>query len=105
MDDAENLDLVASHVVNGAFWNMGENCSATSRLIVHESIKDALLEKIVAHVREWPVGDPLNPLNRIGALVSEGHYNKVCSYLDRAQKEGCHLVLGGQSRWFHRIFA
>ncbi|WP_122562825.1 aldehyde dehydrogenase family protein, partial [Pseudomonas viridiflava] len=37
MDDAEDLDLVAEHVVNGAFWNMGENCSATSRLLVHES--------------------------------------------------------------------
>ena len=47
--DVEDLDLVAGHVVNGAFWNMGENCSATSRLIVQASIKDALLERIAAH--------------------------------------------------------
>ncbi|MGI9394241.1 MAG: aldehyde dehydrogenase family protein, partial [Boseongicola sp.] len=42
MDDAENLDRVASHIVNGAFWNMGENCSASSRLIVHKSVKTEL---------------------------------------------------------------
>ena len=98
LDDAENLDHVASHVVNGAFWNMGENCSAISRLIVHESVKEDLLEKILAHVREWPVGDPLNPLNRIGALVSPGHYQKVCSYLDRAQDSDCQLILGGKTQ-------
>ncbi len=43
MDDVEDIDLVAQHVVNGAFWNMGENCSASSRLIVHSDIKDELL--------------------------------------------------------------
>jgi 4-(gamma-glutamylamino)butanal dehydrogenase len=42
-DDAEDLDLVAEQVVLGAFWNMGENCSATSRLIVHDKVKDELL--------------------------------------------------------------
>ncbi|OWK22839.1 hypothetical protein AJ87_46285 [Rhizobium yanglingense] len=39
LDDAEDLDLVAEQVVNGAFWNMGENCSATSRLIVHARVR------------------------------------------------------------------
>ena len=47
-DDAEDLDLVAEQVVLGAFWNMGENCSATSRLIVHASVKDELLGRIAA---------------------------------------------------------
>ncbi|MEM9342368.1 MAG: aldehyde dehydrogenase [Pseudomonadota bacterium] len=81
LDDAENLDVVASHVVNGAFWNMGENCSATSRLIVQDGIKDALLDRILAHAREWTIGDPLDPEHRIGALVSKEHFDKVSSYL------------------------
>lgn len=81
LDDAENLDRVAAHVVNGAFWNMGENCSASSRLIVQKGVKDRLLERIAAHVREWPMGDPLDPENRVGALVSKAHFDKVCSYL------------------------
>ena len=81
LEDAENLDIVAAHVVNGAFWNMGENCSATSRLIVHETVKDALLDRIVAHAREWTLGDPLDPEHRVGALVSKAHFDKVCGYL------------------------
>ncbi len=97
MDDAENLDRVAAHVVNGAFWNMGENCSAASRLIVHEAVRDHLLDKVLAHAREWPVGDPLDPQNRVGALVSEEHFGKVCSYVDQAKTAGLEVLLGGQS--------
>lgn len=82
MDDAENLDRVAQHLVNGAFWNMGENCSATSRLIVHKDVKTELLARIEHHAREWIVGDPLNPEVRVGALVSPQHFAKVSSYLD-----------------------
>ena len=93
MDDAENLDNVAAHVVNGAFWNMGENCSATSRLIVHEDVKDALLDRILAHAREWPLGDPLDPENRVGALVSKAHFDKVCTYLNQGEK----VHLGGEA--------
>lgn len=87
LEDAENLDRVASHVVNGAFWNMGENCSAASRLIVHENVRDALVERIIAHVREWRVGNPLDPENRIGALVSKEHFDKVVAYLKDACAE------------------
>ena len=93
MDDAENLDRVAAHIVNGAFWNMGENCSASSRLIVHKAVKKPLLERIAHHVKEWNVGDPLDPETRVGALVSKVHYDKVCSYLDRAEK----VIVGGKT--------
>jgi len=93
LDDAENLDRVAAHVVNGAFWNMGENCSASSRLIVQKGVKDALLDRIKAHAREWPMGDPLDPQNRVGALVSAAHFDKVRSYLGKGPK----VVMGGRA--------
>ena len=93
LDDAENLDRVAAHVVNGAFWNMGENCSAASRLIVQKGVKDALLKRILAHAREWPMGDPLNPVNRVGALVSKAHFDKVSAYLGKGPK----VLLGGKA--------
>ncbi len=48
MPDIVDIDAVAAHIVNGALWNMGENCSAISRLIVHRDIKAALLDKIKA---------------------------------------------------------
>lgn len=94
LDDAENLDRVAAHLVNGAFWNMGENCSASSRLIVQRGVKDELLKRMVAHAREWPMGDPLDPANRVGALVSKAHFDKVCSYLEKGQT----VVLGGKAK-------
>ncbi|MFO1173669.1 MAG: aldehyde dehydrogenase [Paracoccaceae bacterium] len=93
LDDAENLDRVAAHVVNGAFWNMGENCSASSRLIVQKGVKDALLKRILAHAREWPMGDPLDPVNRVGALVSKAHFDKVSSFLGKGPK----VLLGGKA--------
>lgn len=93
LDDAEDLDAVAAHVVNGAFWNMGQNCSAASRLIVQAGVKERLLEKVKAHAREWVVGDPLNPEVRVGALVSKAHFAKVSGYLKAAKGEK--LVMGG----------
>lgn len=79
--DAENLDHVAEHVVNAAFWNMGENCSAASRLIVHRDVRDALMGHINARLRDWKTGDPLNPETHLGALIDEGHCAKVRSFL------------------------
>jgi gamma-glutamyl-gamma-aminobutyraldehyde dehydrogenase len=89
--DAEDLDLVAGHVVNGAFWNMGENCSAASRLIVDEKVKAPLMQRLLAHAREWRMGDPLDPANHLGALVDRTHYEKVCGWLDK----GTPLIGGG----------
>ncbi|WP_101067186.1 aldehyde dehydrogenase [Roseovarius salinarum] len=81
LKDAENLDHVAGHVVGAAFWNMGENCSANSRLIVHEAVKAPLLERILARLRDWRTGDPLDPANHLGALVDPAHCEKVQAYL------------------------
>ncbi|MGB1249676.1 MAG: aldehyde dehydrogenase [Candidatus Promineifilaceae bacterium] len=97
LSDAEELDLIAEHVVNGAFWNMGENCSASSRLIVHEKVKDALLKRVIVRSREWRLGDPLNPANQLGAMVDGEHFAKVCGYLDKGKAEGAKLILGGST--------
>ncbi len=97
LEDAEDLDLVAGHVVNAAFWNMGENCSANSRLIVHEKIKPELMARISAHLREWRTGDPLDPANRLGALVDEEHFAKVTKALDAAKHAGATVIAGGES--------
>jgi len=82
LEDAENLDHVAEHVVQAAFWNMGENCSATSRLIVHKAVKAPLMERIAARLRDWKTGDPLDPAMHLGALIDAAHCRKVASYLE-----------------------
>lgn len=95
MNDVEDIDVVAQHVVNGAFWNMGENCSASSRLIVHAEVKDNLLAHIGVHLREWKMGDPLDPEHRIGSLVSESHFRKGQSYIELANAENLRVAFGG----------
>jgi gamma-glutamyl-gamma-aminobutyraldehyde dehydrogenase len=95
MDDVEDVDQVAQHVVNGAFWNMGENCSASSRLIVHKDIKDALIKRVVVHLRDWQMGDPLDPENRLGSMISKAHFDKVRSYIDQASDEKLEFLVGG----------
>lgn len=102
LDDVEDLDTVAQHLVAGAFWNMGENCSASSRLIVHSDIKDRLLERIGVAMQSWQMGDPLDPDNRLGAMVSKAHFEKVRSYLDAAAEEKLKVTYGGGTE--HGIF-
>jgi gamma-glutamyl-gamma-aminobutyraldehyde dehydrogenase len=99
LEDAEDLDLVAEHVVNGAFWNMGENCSASSRLIVHEAVKDQLMKRIIARTRSWKTGDPLDPRHHLGALIDKEHFKKVSGYLRKGKavvggktEQGCYVL-------------
>ncbi|WP_460928529.1 aldehyde dehydrogenase [Pseudomonas sp. MC6] len=98
MNDVEDIDHVAQHVVNGAFWNMGENCSASSRLIVHADVKDELLQRVQVHLGDWKMGDPLDPENRLGSMISKAHFDKVRSYLDVARDENLCVLVGGKTR-------
>lgn len=93
--DAADLAGVAANVAIAIFWNMGENCSAGSRLIVHRSLKDALLEAVSAELANWPVGDPLDPATKIGALISRGHMERVLGYIEAGRSEGARVVAGG----------
>ncbi|MEB6665721.1 aldehyde dehydrogenase [Acinetobacter vivianii] len=97
MNDVEDLDRVAQHIVNGAFWNMGENCSASSRLIVHNDIKDELLGLIGVHLADWKMGNPLDPEHKLGSLISKSHFEKVKSYIEQAKAEKLNIVHGGQT--------
>ena len=96
MNDVNDLDTVAEHAANSIFWNMGENCSSNSRLIVHRSIKDELLELLVERTRDWVVGDPLKSSTRIGPMIEQGHMEKVLDNITAAQQSGAELVIGGK---------
>ena len=88
LDDVDNINLAANHIVTGAFWNMGENCSAISRLIVHRSIKKELLHQIKLKLRDWKTGDPLDPQTRLGALIDTSHCKKVRKHLTKGALVG-----------------
>lgn len=97
MDDVENLDVVAEHATNAVFWNMGENCSSNSRLIVHRNVKNALLEKILQKLKDWRTGNPLDPSTRLGAIISKDQYDTILSYIKKGTSEGAKLITGGSA--------
>ncbi|HJQ04498.1 MAG TPA: aldehyde dehydrogenase [Nocardioides sp.] len=91
---ARDLDAVADGVIAGIFTNQGQVCSANSRLVVERSVKDALLEKVVARVAGLVPGDPLDPATTMGPLVSDGHAARVRRYIEIGAQEG-RVVAGG----------
>jgi gamma-glutamyl-gamma-aminobutyraldehyde dehydrogenase len=95
MPDVADLGVVVENATNAIFWNMGENCSAGSRLIVHRSLRDELVERLVGATASWIVGDPLDPATRVGAMISRPHLQRVLSYVDSARQEGARVAVGG----------
>jgi acyl-CoA reductase-like NAD-dependent aldehyde dehydrogenase len=93
--DCPDLDRAATAAAFAIFFNQGEMCSAGSRLLVQESIKDAMLEKIAAVGREMKPGDPLDPATRLGAIVDETQMKRVLSYIDAGKSDGAKVALGG----------
>src|SRR5918993_1523816 len=94
--DVDDVASIAANIAVAIFWNMGENCSAGSRLLVHRSVKERLLEALLAELASWPVGDPLDPDTRIGALINRGQLDTVLRYIDIGRREGARVVTGGQ---------
>ncbi|MCF2679835.1 aldehyde dehydrogenase [Faecalicatena contorta] len=96
MPDVKDLDYAAEQAVTAVFWNMGENCTSNSRLLVHKSIKDDFLKKVVEKTKEWKTGNPFDPENRLGALIEPRHMDTVLKYVEIGKEEGARLVMGGE---------
>ena len=73
----------------------GQSCGSTTRLFLHESIHDEVLEKVLQRIQNIRIGHPLDPQTEMGCLVSEQQYNKVLGYIDAGKREGARLVYGG----------
>ncbi len=94
MPDAD-LDRIVDWIAFGVFGNQGEVCSATSRLIVHESVAEELTRRLVELANGLKIGNGLEEGTQIGPLVSKQHYEKVLSLIETGKKEGAKLVCGG----------
>lgn len=94
--DCPDLDAAAMHAAFGIFYNQGEVCTAGSRLLVENKVRDSFLDKLVAAAKTYVPGDPLEPATNFGAMVSESQMNTVLGYIDTARKEGAGLALGGK---------
>ncbi len=91
-----DLEAAAKGAVNAIFYGKGELCSAGSRLLVEESVHDALLEKVVDRAKKMTPGDPMDPKTRLGALVSEKQRDTVERYVEAGKSEGAKLLAGGR---------
>jgi acyl-CoA reductase-like NAD-dependent aldehyde dehydrogenase len=95
MADAPDLERAAEAAAAAIFFNQGEMCSAGSRLLVEESVKEPVLAKIAEIAKSMQPGDPLDPDTRLGAIVDELQYRRVLDYLDKGRAEGASVRCGG----------
>jgi acyl-CoA reductase-like NAD-dependent aldehyde dehydrogenase len=94
--DYPDLDRAANAAADAIFSNMGEMCSAGSRLLLQEDIKDVVLEKVQALTRKRQPGDPLDPATQLGAIVDETQMKRVLGYIDAGRKDGARIRVGGR---------
>jgi acyl-CoA reductase-like NAD-dependent aldehyde dehydrogenase len=91
-----DLDLAVHVVVEGMFYNQGEACTSTARILVHESIHDEFLERFAAAAMQLVVGDALDPDTDIGAMVDATQRDKVLEWLRSGLSEGARVVAQGR---------
>lgn len=97
LEGARDIPRIAEIQAGAIFWNMGENCTANSRIIAHHSVYDELVEELRKQAETWTIGDPLDPATRNGPLVSDEHFRKVSGLVETGKREGGRLVAGGEA--------
>jgi len=94
----DSCDLVRAveWVMFGCFWTNGQICSATSRLLIQESIYEQFIAKLVEETNKIQVGNPLAEGVKMGPVVNKSQYDKVLGFVDRAKAEGATVAAGGE---------
>jgi succinate-semialdehyde dehydrogenase/glutarate-semialdehyde dehydrogenase len=91
-----DLDAAAAWAVRSRFQNAGQSCIAAKRLIVEESIADALLERVLAHVDQLVLGDPTQDGTTIGPMARRDLRDGVAEQVQRSVEAGAHVLRGGE---------
>ena len=93
-DDAD-IEAAVEWIMFGVFWNQGQVCSATSRVLVQDAIADKLLDRLAREARNIVIGDGFDPLTKLGPLVSQGQFEKVGAFIRQAEADGIEKLCGG----------
>ncbi|MEM9279171.1 MAG: aldehyde dehydrogenase [Pseudomonadota bacterium] len=96
LSDAADIPRIAEIQSAAIFWNMGENCTANSRIIAHKDVYDELVTEIAKQAAVWKIGDQMDPETQQGPLVSDEHYSKVSGLVESGKSEGARVAYGGQ---------
>jgi aminomuconate-semialdehyde/2-hydroxymuconate-6-semialdehyde dehydrogenase len=92
-----DLDLALEVALRSSFANQGQICLCGSRILVEDKIYESFKSKLVTKARALKVGDPQDPHVDQGAIVSEVHFNKILTCIERAKQEGGRILCGGHS--------
>ena len=95
--DCDDLEAAADAAAFGIWYDQGEVCTANSRLLVEESIKDRFVDLLKARAQNWQPGDPLNPATPMGAIVEPRQTDRILSYIEKG-KASARLVAGGEQK-------
>lgn len=94
-EDAD-LDAAANGAVSGIFGAAGQMCTAGSRLLVQNSVREAFTQKVLAAARTIRMGDPMDPATQMGPISNTPQLGKVLEYIGIAEADGARRVLGGK---------
>lgn len=94
--DVADINHAAATAAAGVFYNSGQVCTAATRIIVQEKIKDQFVELVAKHADKWRPKDPLDPKTSMGSMVDEGQMDRVLGYIDIGRKEGAKVAFGGE---------
>lgn len=95
LPDAD-IFTAADGAVTGGFWNTGQDCTAVTRVIAHESIYDSLVKKMVQLAKtKFRLGDPSKETTDLGPLVSFKHFERVDNHVRTAKEQGAKILCGG----------
>jgi len=97
LEDAD-LDAAVAAAAFGAYMNQGQICMSTERLVVHEAVADAFVEKLAAKVRTLTVGDPREGGTPLGCVVDQGAVDRLMTLVHDAETKGATIVAGGQAK-------
>jgi len=93
--DDSDIEAAVEWIMFGIFWNQGEVCSATSRVLVQRGLYDRLLDRLLEETRKISIGNGLQEGVLLGPIVSRGQYEKVLEAVERGKDGGARLLTGG----------
>ncbi len=95
LEDAD-MDTAVHLAAEGSYRNSGQRCTAVKRILIHENIKNAFIEKFVAKSKTYTCGDPSDPATVVGTVIDEASAIYLESVVNRAVEQGAKILLGGK---------
>lgn len=97
MEDAD-IDTAVHLAAEGSFRNSGQRCTAVKRILIHEKIKDAFVEKFLEKAKTYHCGDPADPETKVGTVIDEPSAIYLESVVNKAVEQGAKILLGGNRK-------